>query len=100
MSANSESLSRAKQMTSYEYQLASWEAYDRRAAPPNLSALSDQTLQAFVHYEWPESLLPSVSRKALEAESSRREVDDVMALVMLAALYVSGLVIGLGLLVP
>lgn len=100
MSANSETLSTAKQMTLSEYQVASWEAYDIRAAPPDPSALSDRTLQAFVHYERPESLLPSAARKALEAESSRRGTDDVMALVILAGLYVSGLVIGLGLLVP
>jgi hypothetical protein len=105
MNVNSEALSTSEHMSSSDSQVASWEAHDRQAAPPDPATLSDKTLHTFLHYERPDLLLPSTARKAVEAESMRRGAsssfaDDVTALVMLAGLSVSGVVIGLGLLVP
>jgi hypothetical protein len=104
MNANAEALSTSEHMSSSDFQVASWEAHDRQAAP-DPATLSDQTLHTFLHYEGPDLLLPSTARKAVEAESIRRGApsmlaDDVTALVMLAGLSVGGVVIGLGLLVP
>jgi hypothetical protein len=105
MNVNSEALSTSEHMSSSDLQVASWEAHDRQAAPPDPATLSDKTLHTFLHYERPDLLLPSTARKAIEAESMRRGAsstfaDDVTALAMLAGLPVSGVVIGLALLVP
>lgn len=105
MNATSEALSTRKHMSASDFQVASWEAHDRQAAPPDPASLSDQTLHTFLHYEGPDLLLPSTARKAVEAESIRRGApstvaDDFSALAMLAGLSVGGVVIGLALLVP
>jgi hypothetical protein len=105
MNANAKALSTRERMSSSDFQVASWEAHDRQAAPPDPTTLSDQTLHTFLHYEAPNLLLPSTARKAVEAESIRRGAsstvaDDVTALVMLTGLSVSGVIIGLALLVP
>jgi hypothetical protein len=105
MSANWESLSTSEHMSTSDFQVASWEAHDRQAAPPDPATLSDQTLHTFLHHEGPDLLLPSTARKAVEAESIRRGAsstfaDEFSALAMLAGLSVGGVVIGLGLLVP
>jgi hypothetical protein len=105
MNAKAEPLSTRDNISAAEYQEASWQAYERRAAPPDAAPLSDHTLHAFLLYEGPDLLLPSAAREAVEAESLRRGaspviVDDLTALVMVAGLSVGGVVIGLGLLVP
>jgi hypothetical protein len=104
MNVNSESLDTRGNMSMAEYHAASWEAYERQSEPPDPASLSDHTLHAFLHYEEADLLLPSAARNAVEAESLRRSSpatgDDVTALVMVAALSASGLIIGLGLLVP
>jgi hypothetical protein len=105
MNMNAEALSTRERMSSSDYQVASWEAHDRQAPPPDPATLSDQTLHTFLHNEGPNLLLPSTARKAVEAESIRRGAsstvaDDVTAVVMLAGLSVGGVVIGLALLVP
>jgi hypothetical protein len=105
MNATSEALSTSEHVSASDFQVASWEAHNRQAAPPDPATLSDKTLHTFLHYEGPDLLLPSTARKAVEAESMRRGAsstfaDDVTALVMLAGLSVSGVVIGLALLVP
>jgi hypothetical protein len=105
MNASSEALSTREHMSASDFQVASWEAHDRQAAPPDPATLSDQTLHTFLHYEGADLLLPSTARKAVEAESIRRGAssrfaDDFWALAMLAGLSVGGVVIGLTLLVP
>jgi hypothetical protein len=105
MNMNAEALSTRGRMSSSDYQVASWEAHDRQAPPPDPATLSDQTLHTFLHNEGPNLLLPSTARKAVEAESIRRGAsstvaDDVTAVVMLAGLSVGGVVVGLALLVP
>jgi hypothetical protein len=105
MSTHSESLSTREQMSTSEYQAASWDAYNHRADPPDPQLLSDQSLHAFLHYEEPDLLLPSAARAAVEIETRRRGassvvVDEITGLVMLASLSIAGVVIGLGLLVP
>jgi hypothetical protein len=105
MSAHSEGLSTREHMSIGEYQAASWEAYDQHADPPDATRLSDESLHAFLLYEGPDLLLPSAAREAVETETRRRGgssvvVDQVSGLVMLASLSVTGVVIGLGLLVP
>ena len=105
MNTNSEFLSTTEHMSATEYQAASWDAYDRHAAPPDPATLSDESLDAFLHYEGADLLLPSAACEAVEAESLRRgaspaSADKISALVMLAGLSVGGVVIGLGLLVP
>jgi hypothetical protein len=105
MSAHSESLSIREQMSTSEYQAASWEAYDHQADPPDPKLLSDQSLHAFLNYEEPGLLLPSSARAAVEIETWRRGassvvVDQITGLVMLGSLSVAGVVIGLSLLLP
>ena len=105
MNATSEASSISEHMSTSDFQVASWEAHDRQAEPPDPATLSDQTLHIFLHYEGPELLLPSTARKAVEAESIRRGAsstlaDDFSALAMLAGLSVCGVVIGWALLVP
>jgi hypothetical protein len=90
-------------MSVTEYHEASWAAYDRRATPPDPSALSDGALHAFIGYEAPSLLLPSQAREAVEAESTRRGLppeppDRGAALVVMAALGIVGLLIGWALL--
>ena len=105
MSTHSESLSTREHMSASEYQAAAWDAYDHQADPPDPKPLSDQSLHAFLHYEEPHLLLPSSARAAVEIETRRRGassvvVDEITGLVMLGGLSVTGVVIGLGLLVP
>jgi hypothetical protein len=105
MNGTSEALSTSEHMSASDFQVASWKAHDRQAVPPDPATLSDKTLHTFLHYEGPDLLLPSTARKAVEAESIRRGAsstfaDDFAALAMLAGLSVSGVVIGLALLVP
>jgi hypothetical protein len=104
MNATLEALSTSEHMSTSDFQVASWEAHDRQAPPPDPATLSDQTLHTFLH-ERPDLLLPSTARKAVEAEPIRRSAsstfaDDFSALAMLAGLSVGGVVIGLALLVP
>ena len=105
MGTHSESLSTREQMSTGEYQAASWEAYDHQADPPDPKLLSDESLHAFLYYEEPDLLLPSAARAAVETETRRRGassvvVDQITGLAMLVSLSVTGVVIGLGLLVP
>jgi hypothetical protein len=105
MNATLEALSTSERINASDFQVASWEAHDRQAAPPDPATLSDQTLHTFLHYEGPDLLLPATARKAVEAESIRRGAsstfaDEFSALATLAGLPVGGVVIGLALLVP
>ena len=105
MNATSEALPTREHMSSSDFQVASWEAHDRQAAPPDPATLSDQTLHTSLDHGSPDQLLHSAARKAVQDESNRRGAsstfaDDFSAFAMLAGLSVGGIVIGLVLLVP
>jgi hypothetical protein len=105
MNSNAESLTTREKMSASEYREASWKAYEGQVLPPDPSALTDEALHAFLHYEEPELLLPSAAQNAVVAESQRRGrssvlVDQIAGLAMLVALPLGGVLIGLGLLIP
>ena len=104
MSGDAESVTAAISQSAAEYQKASWDAYDRQAAPPDPAALTDHALHGFLRYEAPNLLLPSGALEAVEEESKRRGspdfIDELTAASVLALLGVGGVVIGWALLVP
>jgi hypothetical protein len=107
MSENAESVDAGAILSATRYHEAAWIAFERRAAPPDPSSLSDHALSAMVQamkqYETPSLLLPVEANVAVEKEWRRRglspeHADRLLAAAVLALTGVTGTVIGWALL--
>ena len=103
MSKNAESLDAGSVLSATRYHEAAWIAFERRAAPPDPSSLSDDALTAMVgammQYETPSLLLPVDANVAVEREWRRRglspdHADRLLATAVLALTGSTGTVIG------
>lgn len=103
MSKNAESVDAGASVSASRYHEAAWNAFEREAAPPDPSPLSDRALnammQAMMQYESPSLLLPVDANMAVESEWRRRGLssepaDRLIATVVLALAGVTGTVIG------
>jgi hypothetical protein len=103
MSKNAESVDAGAVSSATRYHEAAWIAFERRAAPPDPSSLSDHALiamvQAMMQYETPSLLLPVEANVAVEKEWRRRGLspeyaDRLLATAVLALTGVTGTVIG------
>jgi hypothetical protein len=103
MSNNAESVDAGAVLSATRYHEAAWIAFERRAAPPDPSSLSDHALiamvQAMMQYDTPSLLLPVEANLAVEKEWRRRglspeHADRLLATAVLALTGVTGTVVG------
>jgi len=102
MSGNPVSLMVRESMKALEYHEAAWAAHDLETEPPDPSDLSDRALVAILGYEM--SDMPPEAVRAVKAERRRRvrpwgPADIALGFGVLAALAISGVIIGWFLLV-
>lgn len=103
MSSNAESIDAGAVGSATRYHEAAWLAFERGAAPPDPSSLSDRALiamvRAMMQYETPSLLLPIHANVVVEQEWRRRglapgSVDRLIAAAMLAIAAIGGTVVG------
>jgi hypothetical protein len=103
MSNNAESVDAGAAVSATRYHEAAWNAFERKAVPPDPSSLSDRALiamvQAMMQYETPSLLLPVDANTAVELEWRRRGLssepaDRLLATIVLALAGLTGIVIG------
>jgi hypothetical protein len=103
MSTNAESLDAGTVLSATRYHEAAWIAFERKAAPPDPSSLSDDALRAMVEamkqYETPSLLLPVEANRGVEREWRRRglspeHADRLLATAVVALTGVTGTIIG------
>jgi hypothetical protein len=103
MTGIAESILVEASMSALEYHEAAWDAHDQEAHPPDPAGMSDEALDAVLHYDARD--LPTEARRVIEQEWQRRRpagsrTDEVVMFAVLAMLGASGASIGWVLFVP
>ena len=102
MSGSPSSVMVRDSMSALEYHEAAWAAHDLETPPPDPSDLSDRALVAILRYEMDD--MPPEALRVVKEERKRRTrpwglADIALGFAVLAALAISGVIIGWFLLV-